>query len=89
MARSNESELDSGDGIDIEGIFGDVLQQYADYSDVLIAYKKTKFMQDLYSDIKQLIGKVKVILLNELDVLKVKDFPGCFYDVLRYLVLLL
>ena len=85
----SQESVESGDGVDIEGIFGKVLKLYADYSDVLIAYKKTKFMQDLYNDIKQLISKVKVILLNELDSLKSKDFPGCFYDVLRYVVLML
>lgn len=46
---------------------------YQDYSDILIVYKKTKFMQDLYSDIKSYVQKVKIILTAELETLQSQD----------------
>lgn len=36
-------------------------------------YKKTKFMQDLYSDIKSYVQKVKIILTAELETLQSQD----------------
>ena len=59
--------------MDIDEIFGKTLLLYQDYSDILIAYKKTKFMQELYNDIKGYVQKVKVILVNELDTIKDQD----------------
>lgn len=38
--------------VDLEDIFGHGLSLYRDYSEILTTYKKTKFMQDLYTDIK-------------------------------------
>ncbi len=38
--------------IDIKEIFGQILYLYQDYSEILVTYKKTKFMQELYNDIK-------------------------------------
>ena len=61
------------DGKDIEDTFGPVLQLYHDYSGILETYRKTKFMQDLYNDIKAQVQKIKVILNTELD--QVKSSP--------------
>lgn len=58
---SGESD-DCSKIIDVKQVFGQTLQIYQDYSGVLIVHKKTKFMHDLYQDIKQHIQKVKVIL---------------------------
>ena len=58
---------------DIGEIFGKTLQVYQDYSDILIVYKKTKFMQDLYNDIRSYVQKVKVILANELEAIRSQD----------------
>ena len=69
MNKSSSSE----NNLDIEEIFGKTLLLYQDYSEVLIAYKKTKFMQELYNDIKGYVQKVKVILVNELDAIKEQD----------------
>lgn len=46
---------------------------YQDYSGILVVYKKTKFMQELYTDIKSYVQKVKIILTAELDVIKNQD----------------
>ena len=59
--------------MDISEIFGKTLQLYQDYSDILIVYKKTKFMHDLYNDIRSYVQKVKVILTNELEAIKNQD----------------
>lgn len=56
--------------IQIEELFSQPLLVYQDYNDILLQYKKTKFMQDLYTDIKQNIQKVKQILNTELDQVK-------------------
>jgi len=69
MNKSSSSE----NNMDIDEIFGKTLLLYQDYSDILIAYKKTKFMQELYNDIKGYVQKVKVILVNELDTIKDQD----------------
>ena len=59
--------------VDLGEIFGKALSLYHEYSDILIVYKKTKFMQDLYNDIKANVQKVKVILQNELEKIKTLD----------------
>lgn len=69
MNKSSSSE----NNLDIDEIFGKTLLLYQDYSEILIAYKKTKFMQELYNDIKGYVQKVKVILVNELDAIKDQD----------------
>jgi hypothetical protein len=69
-SRSISDEIQS---IDIQSIFGKTLGLYQDYSDILIVYKKTKFMQDLYSDIKSYVQKVKIILTAELETLQSQD----------------
>ena len=55
---------------ELSEIFGKTLGLYEEYSDILIVYKKTKFMQDLYNDIKNNVQKVKTILTNELEKIK-------------------
>lgn len=62
-----------------------MLEAYESYADVLVNYRKTKFMQQLYADIKQLVGKVKHILLAELD----KADHDAAMPILRYLIILL
>jgi len=54
----------------LEAIFGGYLQLYADYSEILVAYSKTKFMQELYKDIRVQIQRVKAILAQELETAK-------------------
>ncbi len=58
---------------DLEAIFGKTLQLYEEYSDILIVYKKTKFMEDLYNEIKSYVQKVRTILTNELEKIKNQD----------------
>ena len=72
LHRMNKSGI-SEPNLDIEEIFGKTLLLYQDYSEILVAYKKTKFMQELYNDIKGYVQKVKVILVNELDAIKEQD----------------
>jgi len=60
-------------GADLETIFRGPLQLYSDYSEILVAYSKTKFMQDLYRDIKTQVQKIKVGLSSELENLKGAD----------------
>ena len=40
--------VDEEEKMDLEDIFGSTLKLYSDYSEILVAYSKTKFMQDLY-----------------------------------------
>lgn len=66
--QSEESQT-----VNLSDIFGKPLSLYYEYSDILVIYKKTKFMQDLYNDIKSQVSKVKVILQNELEKIKTQD----------------
>lgn len=61
---------DAEDPVNISQLFGQPLTIYMDYNEILLQYKKTKFMQDLYNDIKGHVQKVKVILNAELEALK-------------------
>ena len=72
---------------DLEILFGEVLRAYADYSDVLVAYKSTKFMANLYRDIKTLLQKVKLLLLAELDGLSV--YSERVFTIFKFLVIVL
>ena len=71
-------------------VFGSTLQIYQDYYDILLVYKKTKFMQELYSDIRANVQKIKVILTQELENLRHNPSldGGMLYDILRFLILI-
>lgn len=51
-ASSAMSDENPSSGLDVQAIFGKTLNLYKDYSDILIVYRKTKFMENLYNDIK-------------------------------------
>ena len=70
VIQGSEDRIESKD---LEAVFGKTLGLYEEYSDILLVYKKTKFMQDLYNDIKTYVQKVKAILTSELEKIKNQD----------------